>query len=450
MNRSGHRRRKGFVPQTVAMEGRFLLSTIPSLTPRQLAHDPPGFPAVRPNTPVLPYGRANRQATFIDTTAHILNGGHVYIGYQTYVGPYANLNATSGFIKIGNASFIGNNTAIVSDPQIRATNPTTSIVIGDNVLISYNATVYGPSQIGAFGAGFNKATEIGPGALVDGAIISPGAIVGALARVGPGVTVPGNIEVKPGANVTTDAEASNPALGKVEPIVAADQSNLGKMLANSKSLALGYATLYQGQAATGVTPGVATATASAGPFNGNLANVEGANLEPSSASVSIAPSVPTSPFFPTPKGHLIQAQLPAFPARVTGGAVFHQRAHQVAKHLGRGNSIAADLGQPIVFGSISQTGRGVTITSPLGGNLNIGQAFQAQAGAVLLGDDSTTYTIGDNVTLGANSVVNQSNLGSGTVIGSHAYVSGSTLPPNSVVPDNAIIINNKPAGTVQW
>ena len=69
---------------------------------------------------------------------------------------------------------------------------------------------------------------------------------------------------------------------------------------------------------------------------------------------------------------------------------------------------------------------------------------------MLLGGDSSTFVIGDGVTLGANSVVSQSSLGAGTVVGSHAYVFGSTLPAGTVVPDNAIIIGNKPAGTVQW
>ena len=69
---------------------------------------------------------------------------------------------------------------------------------------------------------------------------------------------------------------------------------------------------------------------------------------------------------------------------------------------------------------------------------------------MILGGDSSTFTIGDQVTIGANSVVSQSSLGAGTVVGSHAYVFGSTLPAGTVVPNNAIIIANKPAGTVEW
>src|SRR5258705_320573 len=82
---------------------------------------------------------------------------------------------------------------------------------------------------------------VGPGALIVGATIAPGAIVGPLARVGPGVVVPAGMFVLPGANVTTSAEASNPALGKVAPITGAQFTDLAKNLANNQSLAAGYA-----------------------------------------------------------------------------------------------------------------------------------------------------------------------------------------------------------------
>ena len=342
---------------------------------------------------MLPYGEVNKKATFIDTTVHIQNGKHIVLGYQDYVGPYANLNAISGFIKIGSGGFIGDNSAIVSDPGSQAVNPTTSIMIGDNVYIGYNATVYGPSQIGGFGRN-GKATEIGTGALIDGATIAPGEIVGALARVGPGVTVPGGLEVKPGVNITTDAEASDPTLGYVESIVLADQNTLGKLLANSKLLAQGYATLYQGQSATGVSPGVAVSP----PDNGNLANVEGAGFEPlytlaySTSSGNLTTVQARHPrserlglnvcadelaLVHRPSGKQLMAQIPAFPARVTGEANFKFRAKQAANHLGRGNSIAADQGQPINISAITQTGTGVTINSPLGGALTIDPGLQA-------------------------------------------------------------------------
>ena len=65
----------------------------------------------------------NKKATYIDTTAHIQNGKHIVLGFQDYVGPYANLDAISGFIKIGSGGFIGDNSAIVSDPGSQTVEP---------------------------------------------------------------------------------------------------------------------------------------------------------------------------------------------------------------------------------------------------------------------------------------------------------------------------------------
>ena len=87
--------------------------------------------------------------------------------------------------------------------------------------------------------------SIGANAEIDGATIEPGAIVSPLARVGPDVTVPTGYRVLPGANVSTDAEASNPALGMVVPVTASDIATVEKTLSENESLAAGYITLYQ-------------------------------------------------------------------------------------------------------------------------------------------------------------------------------------------------------------
>jgi carbonic anhydrase/acetyltransferase-like protein (isoleucine patch superfamily) len=255
------------------MEGRLLLSTVPFVNKRHPFLHPLGFAAVtRPNTPVLPFQTPAKVATFVDPSAHINHGQHVIVGYKTYIGPFATLNAATGFIKIGGGSAILANASITSNPT-GARNPTTTVLIGNNVSIGYSATVLGPSTIGSF-SGTSKAVEIGPNALIDSATIEPGVIVGALARVGPGVTVPSGFRVLPGANVTTNAEASDPALGKVVPLTATDLANATQNILNYQALASGYVNVYQGNAATGVygATGVTTGTAG-GVNNGNLATI---------------------------------------------------------------------------------------------------------------------------------------------------------------------------------
>ena len=253
--------------------------------------------------------------------------------------------------------------------------------------------------------------------MIDRATIQPGAIVSALAELAPASRSRAGFRVLPGKNVTTNAEASNPALGKVVAVTSADVTALNKQLAANLSLAQGYNTLYQGQSATGPSPGVDPAVVS-GIINGNLRAIEGASQQPGSPTATTAFLPPgVGPKFPSPHQGLVSGNLNTFRARVTGGAVFHARARDIAHHLGRSNSIRADQGQPITIGSIGQTGNGVTIDSPGGGQLTIGQNLVVGNNATILGDATTKTVIGDNVSIGNGAVLDGTSLGSGTTVG---------------------------------
>src|SRR3954453_62513 len=101
MKGNGSRRSKAFRPSGEPMERRQLLSTLGNSALFQIFHNPKGFAASRPDTPVLPYAARSTKATFIDPSALIVNGNHVVVGGRSYIAPYVQLNATSGFIKIG-------------------------------------------------------------------------------------------------------------------------------------------------------------------------------------------------------------------------------------------------------------------------------------------------------------------------------------------------------------
>ncbi|QEH35136.1 Bacterial transferase hexapeptide (six repeats) [Aquisphaera giovannonii] len=453
MDRSmrGRRRPWAYRPGNESLEDRRLLSGgtwppyIPRAELRALLHQ--GTPAVRPNTPVLPYGVAAKVATYVDPTARIVNGYAVIVGSPGFIGPYATLDAHGGLIQVGNSSVILDNAAIVANTVHAGTAPAPEARIGSFVYVGYGATIQGPSTVSSYDA--TRPTSIGPGAVIDGATIQQGAIVSALARVGPGVTVPSGIRVLPGADVATDAEASDPALGKVVAATSSDLSDVTKQLTNNLLLAQGYVTLYQGQSATGVSAGVPTTVS--GIYYGNLAAVSGVSRQPGSPTASTAFLPPgKGAQFPRPRGGLAQSTLYNFHARVTGQALFHQRARAVQANSGRGVAIRADQGQPITIGSIAGLGNGVTINSPGGGALTIGQAFTAGNKATILGDGTRTAVIGDNVSIGSGAVVSGSSLGSGTTVGDRAYVLNSTFPANSRIPAGAIYINNALVGTVQW
>ena len=414
---------------------------------RALLNEPKGFPAVRPNTPVLPYGTPSNLATYIDPSARVVNGYAVIVSERSFIGPYSTLDAHGGIIKIGGGTAILDNASITANPSRSRNRPVPEVVIGNQVQVGYGATILGPAVIGGFGEA-TKETSIGPGAVIDGATIEPGAFVSAQARVGPGVTVPDGMKILPGANVTTTAEATDPSLGKAAPVTADDLAELSRTLPANLELGAGYATLYQGEARSGVSPGVPTRDKT-DIFQGDLSRIRGSNTEPGPASTDFLPPG-TAPRYPSPHRGLMQGRLPNFPARVTGGSLFEQRAKNVARAVGRGNSFRADLGQPIAFGSINQTGAGVTINSPEGGKLAIGQRFTAGAGAVVLGGGAgTTSTLGDDVSIGAGAVVSGSSLGTGSTVGELAHLLNSTFPDGTRIPSRAIYINNVLVGYVE-
>jgi carbonic anhydrase/acetyltransferase-like protein (isoleucine patch superfamily) len=259
------KRRPLTVPCSVErLEGRRLLSGNSLVSP--LLGHPIGYLATRPNTPVMPFASPAKKATYIDPSVKIVNGTTIVLGYQSFIGPYATLDGSKGAIKVGNGSDVLDNATIVaSGGRERGAS---EVLIGDSVVIGFGAKVLGPSTIGAYGSA-SQPTSIGANAVIDGATIQAGAIVSPLARVAPGVTVPAGYRVLPGANVTTNQEASKPALGMVVKVTASDVSTIEKTLSENESLASGYVTLYQGQSATGANP--AASPALTGINNGNLA-----------------------------------------------------------------------------------------------------------------------------------------------------------------------------------
>jgi carbonic anhydrase/acetyltransferase-like protein (isoleucine patch superfamily) len=392
----------------------------------------------------MPFATPSSKASYIDPSVQIENGNAAIVGYQSFIGPYARLDARGGAIKIGYRSDILDNASIVANPQHQRPKPL--VLIGNQVVIGFEATILGPSAIGAFAVAAAP-TSVGAGAQIDGATIEPGAIVSPRARVGPGVTVPSGYRVLPGVNVTTDAQASNPKLGLVVPVTSADVATIKQTLAENQSLSTGYNRLYQGNAATGLNPGANPNITNVN--NGYLAAVLGAGYEPGPSSASFEPKQ-SAPQFLSPHRGLVGVLLRTFRARITGLVEINERAVEAAHHMGRANAIRGDQGQPITIGSITRTGSHVTINSPLGGTLIFGKHFRAGSGAVILSGPNVNAKLGDDVTIGAGAVVDRTSLGSGSSVGAGAYLLNSSFHSGTVVPPNAIYINNKFEGYVRW
>ena len=394
-----------FLPWAEGLEGRQLLSgSWPPYLPhgelKALLNNPVGNPAVRPNTPVLPFGAPvtvtttptvtisstppftattgttftiTSAPTFIDPTARIVNGYAVIVSTAGFIGallhPERPWRRHQDRHRLGRSWTMPRSWPILLHPH---TAPAPVVRIGNQVTIGYGAQVLGPSTIGDYGSAAAP-TGIGPGAVIDQAIIAPGAYVSALARVersdhtrrktGPARHRPWRAPqdlMDPRKVVTIKG---NTLAGQIV-------SELNQLRSTNLTLAAGYVQLYQGQSATGANPGVAATVTTV--FNGNLAAVEGAGQQPGSATAA-TPFLPPGrgPAFLSPHRGQVQGLLRGFRARATGRDAFMTRAGQVAHRLGRSNSIRADQGQPpiaaqqINIGSIAQTGFGVTISAPL-------------------------------------------------------------------------------------
>ena len=510
---SGIRRdSRSFRPSSENLESRLVMNghvSVPAEVQALLSAGGQGIP-VRPNTPVLPQYSPVATATFIDPSDTIIAGNRIRVRNKDYIAPNVTLDASKGSILIGSTSTIQDNATLLANPRNQS--QLTGIFIGDSAVIGDGAVIKGPAAIGARGG---AAASIGANALIDGAIIEPGAFVGALARVGPGVVVPTGYRVLPGANVTTDAQASDPTLGRVIKVTSTDTapSNATKEIANSTALAGGYTTLFQGNSATGgaASAGPVPAAISAGgstTFFGALNTVLGASSEPGSKTVSFEPASGAPTFLAadgTQQSIAINHSY-LFPARFIGGvSVSTQSAGAVQAALGKGDTVRADEGQPIKFGSIAKLGNSVSVHSPLGGvqgtttttvvttttdtvtgvttktsttsTLVTSSAPTATAGTTTVtttgtaanGDvtagtvvttiatKSTTVgaiTIGQFFTAGNGAAILGSptattSFGDGVTIGSGAVVSGSTIGNGSVIGNRAYLANSTiAAGTI--
>ena len=367
------RESREYRPRAEPMEARLVLSTASVVAAEVrgiLARATGGVP-LRPNTPVLPLESAAATASFIDPSTQILRGDRIRVGQRDYIAPFASLDSRAGYIQIGSATTIQDNASLVANPT-RA-NAVSGIVIGDSVVVAPGVKITGPAAIGATGG---AVTAIGANAVIAGGVVQAGAFVGVLARVGPGVTINTGFAVLPGMNVTTQAEATNPALGKVVRVSAADPlvTAATASVARTTALAAAYTNLYQGQAATGpgTTSGgpIPAATTTTGIFFGALNNVLGASPEPTTMRAAFEPTTGT-PTFQAADG--LNAPLPQqlaylFPARVIGQVVIGQDGASAAKAVGKRDSIRADEGQAFTFlGPIARLGSAVTFHSPNGG-----------------------------------------------------------------------------------
>jgi carbonic anhydrase/acetyltransferase-like protein (isoleucine patch superfamily) len=281
--------------------------------------------------------------------------------------------------------------------------------------VAHGARVVGPARLeGKNFVGFN--------ALVEGATLEQGAFVEILARVGPGVRLRG-MRVLPGKNVTSQAEADDPSLGKVAPVGQAQADFLAGVVKVNVELANGYNVLQSQQPTlTGIGPNPVTHF----------------------APLSLLPQI---------AGQFIND--PSFRNRVVGNVRLEDSVAELSTKMGFRDSLRADEGQRVGLGRLGSMSDEVTFHAledtgiECGTGCHFGRHAVVHGGADdTVGSDGTV--LGDNVRVGNEAIVFRSILGNGVVIGDRAVVDRCEFPAGTVIGPREVWIGNQRQGSVEW
>lgn len=314
--------------------------------------------------------------------------GNVAIGQKSFVAGNTTLRADPGTrICIGSKTNLQDNItflALRNQPAPPSTCGKLSSSTGSEVSIAHQATIKN-SQIGKF-------TFIGFKSRITNSVIEDGAFVLHGATV-TGVRIPKDRLVPIGGVITTQTQAD--AL----PLKTAANSTFQRdVLEVNEEFAEHYSELYKTQGFDAVV------------------------------GISQAPRTSWNPKPVKPtigKGVQIEELV-----RVVGDV--RLGANSV---VGRRTSIRADEGSPIIIGENAKIDDRVTFHALKTTNIRIGNNLKAENNIVFHGP----LEVGDNLTIGENSILFKSKVGNRVTIGSEAIVVGVTLKDGTKVPNQAVI-----------
>ncbi|GAB7192840.1 hypothetical protein NUM3379_35490 [Kineococcus sp. NUM-3379] len=405
--------------------------------------------------PVCDTGGGIATAAFVDPSATVSRPAAVHLGEHVYVGPFAAVRGGRANLLVGAESNLQDNvtvdTAPFSDaPRSQALlrvglRPGSGVETGERVILAHGSSVRGPARIGVGpeievpdgegGRTGDSGVFVSFGAMVDGAVLERDSGVSALARVGPGVRLRSGFIVLPGKDVRTQAEADDPALGKVRPITRADREfNAGVVEVN-----VGLAREYSRMA--GDSP----------------ADVRGIGPDPGGNPFDRSRDLPTveSALCTGP-----QVRDPGFRNRIIGDVCFEDSAAQLDRVMGERISLRADEGGPFGVGNVERMGDRVTFHALEGSDLHVGNRVRYGQGVIVHGGgrpqvDPTTglaapTVIGNDVVLRDGSVVFRSFVANDSEIGTRSAVVGSELAQGQRIPDRTIYANGSVFGAVEW
>ncbi len=366
--------------------------------------------------------------SFIDPTASVENAVYVLMGHLVYVGPFAKL--TAGPVAARSIS-IGNESDVQDGATLDASEA--PVTIGDLAIVAHGGTVRGAGNFAAsVGVGgkcpagsADCPSFVSFNALVEGAIIQKDAMVSALARVGPGVTITSGLKVLPGKNVTSNSQV-NLTSGKLAQVTDADRDFMRGVIEVNTCLAAQYAAL----------------------FADDPSNVLGINYDPGRC-----PAFNPTRDLPQIGAAKTVTRDPSFRNRIIGDIRLLDSRADLDRVMGSRISLRADEGEPFEVGSIASMAEGVIFHALEHSKLRMGNGGNYGVRSIVHGGptafNDTTIT-GDNFTLGAESVFFRSRIGNNSRVGFKSLVQQSDVPANSVIGDRRLLIENLAAGNVEW
>lgn len=376
------------------------------------------------NLPICPSAAPSASATFLDPTATITNPTNISLGEKVYVGPFAELNATTAPISIAADSNV--------QDQVRIQASGTGVEIGSRVIMAHMATVKGAAKIGTQGstgpftdpvtnAQFNNdiaETFLVFNCEIDGATVEKNTVVSFLARVGPGVTLQSGKVVLPGKNVTTNLEASSGTLGKVANLTQADVALMEGIIEVNEAFAKGYTDLARA----------------------DLTNVQGINYAPvTSFNPGGLPQI----------GGTVTRD-PNFRNRIIGNVVLQDSLANLTNKIGSRISLRADEGQPFNVGTIAGMANDVvfhaleTTSLTVGNNIGYGPRALVHGGRQVVNGvaNGPETSVGNSVGLAPNSVIFRSVIGERSAVGQRSAVFNSTVAPRTEIRSRTIYADN--------
>jgi len=371
-----------------------------------------------------PYPQMARAASFVDPSAVVQ--GNVTMGDLVYVAPFATLLAGEKKITIGEAS------NVQDSATLDASNG--NIKLGEQAIVAHGATVKGPARIGKSGrcptddpcpsfVGFNA--EVGGSVQKD-------AMVGHLARVARGVVIRSGLKVLPGKNVTNKDQATDPVLGKVAAVTAADRMFMEGVIEVNEAFADDYDTMKIADPndVHGIGPAPIT------DFN------EGDTPQSNCTDLDM----------PTCAQDMPNA---GFRNRIIGDVRLRNTEAQLDDLMGSKISVRGDEGEPFKVGTIAYMDSRVTFHALEHTHITLGNNGRYDYHSLVHGGPNTfngnTTQAGDGFKLGAHAVFFNSRVGDNSRVGFKTVVLNSDFGANpTTIGDCKIVSNGAQIGDVEW